>query len=78
MRVKLTDHDYEWIQAREAIFRGNNKLTKNENNELFNIYRRLTGEQYGSNRCGRCVASVRSKLWKQYLKEKDNPDIITD
>ena len=78
MKVKLNDHDYAWLQAREAYFRGNNRLTKPENEELFNIWYRTTGQQYGSSRCGRCVAGVRSKLWKIYLEQSNNPDIITE
>lgn len=75
--VKLTERDYLWIQARESYFRGNNRFTKPETEELFRIWYRLTGQDYGSSRCGRCVAGMRSKLWKQYLIERDNPDIIS-
>jgi len=78
MELKFTDHDYQWMQARESFFRGNNRLTKPETEELFRIWYRLTGQQYGTSRCGRCVAGVRSKLWKQYLKERDNPNIISE
>ena len=77
MKVRLNDHDYLWMQARESFFRGNNRLTKPETEELFRIWYRLTGQEYGSSRCGRCVAGVRSKLWKVYLEQRDNPDIIT-
>ena len=77
MRVKLNEHDYLWMQARESFFRGNNRLTKPETEELFRIWYRLTGQEYGSSRCGRCVAGVRTKLWKVYLEQRDNPDIIT-
>lgn len=77
MKVKLNDHDYLWMQARESFFRGNNRLTKPETEELFRIWYRLTGQEYGSSRCGRCVAGVRTKLWKVYLEQRDNPDIIT-
>ena len=76
MKVRLDDHDYLWMQARESFFRGNNRLTKPETEELFRIWYRLTGQEYGSSRCGRCVAGVRTKLWKVYLEQRDNPDII--
>ena len=78
MKVRLNDHDYLWLQARESFFRGNNRLTKPETEELFRIWYRLTGQEYGSSRCGRCVAGVRSKLWKVYLEQRNNPDIITE
>ena len=78
MKLKLTERDYEWMQAREAFFRGNNRFTKPEVEELFRIYYRLTGVEYGSSRCGRCVSGVRQKLWNQYLKERDNPNIISE
>jgi len=78
MRVKLNEHDYLWMQARESFFRGNNRLTKPETEELFRIWYRLTGQEYGSSRCGRCVAGVRTKLWKVYLEQRDNPDIISE
>ena len=78
MKVRLDDHDYLWMQARESFFRGNNRLTKPETEELFRIWYRLTGQEYGSSRCGRCVAGVRTKLWKVYLEQRDNPDIITE
>ena len=76
--MKFTDRDYKWMQEREVYFRGNNRLTKPETEELFRIWYRLTGQEYGSSRCGRCVAGMRSKLWKQYLIERDNPNIIED
>ena len=75
MKFKLNERDYKWIQIRESYFRGNNRFTKEENEELFRIWYRLTGQEYGSSRCGRCVSEMRSKLWKQYLIERDNPDI---
>ena len=76
--MKFTDRDYKWMQDREVYFRGNNRLTKPETEELFRIWYRLTGQEYGSSRCGRCVSDMRSKLWKQYLIERDNPNIIED
>ena len=75
MKFKLNERDYKWIQARESYFRGNNRFTKAENEEMFRIWYRLTGQEYGSSRCGRCVSEMRTKLWKQYLIERDNPDI---
>lgn len=76
--IRLNDNDYRWVQSREPAFRGNNKLTKGDIEELFAILRRATGVDKGSTRCGRCVSGARSEVWKIYLSQRDNPDIITD
>lgn len=76
--IRLNDNDYRWVQEREGTFVGNNKLTKNDIEEMFRILRRATGVDKGSTRCGRCVGSARSELFKIYLNQRNNPDIITE
>lgn len=75
---QLNERDYLWVQAREGDFVGNNRFTKEDNEELFRILRRATGIDKGSSRCGRCVAGARSEVFKLYLRMKDNPNIIIE
>ena len=78
MRYQLNDEDYSWIQAREIYFRGNNKWSKQEMLHSFEIWERVFGKPKKFTGCGRCAMNVRQDLWRIYLLQRDNPNIITE
>lgn len=75
--MKLLDQEIAWIAEREVKFRGNIKFTREEVDWTFMVWSRLQGKPVRPSGCGRCAMNVRQNLWTLYLKERDNPEIIS-
>jgi hypothetical protein len=75
---KLLQEEIDWIAEREIKFKGNIRFTREEVEWTFGVWSRRQGRKVKPSGCGRCAMNVRQNLWRLYLLERDNPDIISE
>ena len=71
MRWQMTEQAIEFIEANNAIFKGNAKLTKEQREILYLIYNEVFNDPKRPSGCGACQRNVIDGLYKVYLKYKE-------
>tara|TARA_R110000772_G_scaffold45746_1_gene104608 strand:- start:400 stop:615 length:216 start_codon:yes stop_codon:yes gene_type:complete len=66
----MTEADYKWLDEHKLFMYASQHITKEERQELYNIYNRITGEKKKPNGCGRCLRTTLNHL-KQYYEKHD-------
>lgn len=63
----MNEQDYNWLLERKNFMYVSTKISKEDKQEIYNIYNRLTGEKKKPNGCGRCMRTV-TNLIKHYFE----------
>jgi len=74
----MNPKDYNWLLERKNFMYVSTKISKEDKQEIYNIYNRLTGDKKKPNGCGRCmrtVTNLNQALFRKiycYLKTTNN------
>ena len=66
----MTEEDYKWLDEHKLFLYVSQHMTKEEKQELYNIYNRITGEHKTPNGCGRCLRTTLNILKMHYEKDR--------
>ena len=64
----MTEEAIAFVEANNAIFKGNAKLDKETREKLYLIYNEVFNDSRRPNGCGACQRNVVDGLYKAYLK----------
>jgi len=67
----MTQQDKQWLDQNQMVFK-NVRLTPEQNQMLFAIYNRLTGDNMKPTSCGRCVANAKKQVKYHYDQNRSN------
>ncbi len=62
----MTAEDRKWLDEHRNFMYVSQHITKEEKQELYNIYNRLTGEKKKPNGCGKCLRTTLNILKMHY------------
>jgi len=65
----MKDNDYLWIEANLPLFMTNHSWTREQVTRLFEIYSDISGRPQKPTGCGRCIATAKGHVYKQYQTE---------
>jgi len=66
----MTDQDYKWLDEHRLFLYVSHHITREEKQELYNIYNRITGENKKPNGCGKCLKTTLNILKMHYEKDR--------
>jgi len=69
--MKLTELQMKQIESNISIFAINSSATEEQRHLVYTIYNSLTGQQKKPNSCGRCWRNVKTTVYQNYLKQKE-------
>jgi hypothetical protein len=62
----MTQEDYNWLDEHKLFLYHSQHITKEERNQLYQIYNRITGENKRPNGCGKCLRTTLNILKHHY------------
>jgi len=65
----MKDNHYLWIEANLPLFMTNHSWQKGQILQLFEIYSDVDKREHKPTGCGRCVATARARVYKEYQTE---------
>jgi len=66
----MTHEEYTWLSANPLVLQ-NTRMTPEQQQMVFKMYNRITGENKPVTSCGRCVMTIKKRLKFEYEKQRD-------
>ena len=66
----MTTEDRKWLDEHKLFLYTSQHITKEEKQELYNIYNRLTGEKKTPNSCGKCMRTTLNTIKMHYERKE--------
>ena len=66
----MIESDYKWLDEHRLFLYVSQHITREEKQELYNIYNRITGENKKPNGCGKCLKTTLNILKMHYEKDR--------
>lgn len=67
----LTEEQLYFVEMNVSIFAINSSAEQHMRQKVYDIYNSMYGTNKKPNSCGRCWRNVKSTVYKQYLKQKE-------
>ena len=65
----MTHEEYQWLSASPLVLQ-NTRMTPEQQQMVFKMYNRITGENKPVTSCGRCVMTIKKRLKFEYEKQR--------
>jgi len=65
----MTHEEYTWLSANPLVLQ-NTRMTPEQQQMVFKMYNRITGENKPVTSCGRCVMTIKKRLKFEYEKQR--------
>jgi len=65
----MTHEEYQWLSANPLVLQ-NTRMTPEQQQMVFKMYNRITGENKPVTSCGRCVMTIKKRLKFEYEKQR--------
>jgi hypothetical protein len=75
--MEFTSDEMQWIGQRYQQFIQNQRWSQEEAQYVFHLYSIVTGKPQRASGCGRCFATAKSNVIKQYTQQS-NDNILSN